>query len=555
MIEKFMFKDKKRKLLIVEDEYVNREILNSVLSNDYDLMMAEDGLEALKNIEENKNTISLILLDLVIPKISGIELLEEINSNNELQNIPVVVVTSDKEQEVKCLNLGAADFISKPYPGSSIILARIKRIIELYEDRNTINYTEKDSLTNLLTKEYFYKYANDYDIRYKKKNMDSIMIKIRDLHIIKERFGINYSNNILINFANRLIDIMPKINGIVCKNDSESFLIYCPNLDDYNQFYNEISNNDINIQIGVYQNVDKKIDIDMRFERAEMALDKIKGNMSKYIEFYDEKLKEKEIYEAELIDEFPKALNEKQFIVYYQPKYNIKGEKSILSSAEALVRWNHPKFGLISPKIFITLFEEKGLIGLLDHYVWSEVGKQINQWKLKYNTSIPVSVNVSRVDLYNPHLIDDFNNIIKDNNLDYSDLLLEITESACTDETDNIISRIEELRKIGFKIEMDDFGTGYSSLSMISKMPLDALKIDMIFIKNAFENKKANKMIEIILDIASYLNVPTIAEGVETKEQVLALKEMGCDIVQGYYFSKPIPVNEFDDFLLNKKEM
>ena len=130
MIEKFMFKDKKRKLLIVEDEYVNREILNSVLSNDYDLMMAEDGLEALKNIEENKNTISLILLDLVIPKISGIELLEEINSNNELQNIPVVVVTSDKEQEVKCLNLGAADFISKPYPGSSIILARIKRIIE-----------------------------------------------------------------------------------------------------------------------------------------------------------------------------------------------------------------------------------------------------------------------------------------------------------------------------------------------------------------------------------------------------------------------------------------
>ena len=555
MIEKFMFKDKKRKLLIVEDEYVNREILNSVLSNDYDLMMAEDGLEALKNIEENKNTISLVLLDLVIPKISGIELLEEINSNNELQNIPVVVVTSDKEQEVKCLNLGAADFISKPYPSSSIILARIKRIIELYEDRNTINYTEKDSLTNLLTKEYFYKYANDYDIRYKKKNMDSIMIKIRDFHIIKERFGINYSNNILINFANRLIDIMPKINGIVCKNDSESFLIYCPNLDDYNQFYNEISNNDINIQIGVYQNVDKKIDIDMRFERAEMALDKIKGNMSKYIEFYDEKLKEKEIYEAELIDEFPKALNEKQFIVYYQPKYNIKGEKSILSSAEALVRWNHPKFGLISPKIFITLFEEKGLIGLLDHYVWSEVGKQINQWKLKYNTSIPVSVNVSRVDLYNPHLIDDFNNIIKDNNLDYSDLLLEITESACTDETDNIISRIEELRKIGFKIEMDDFGTGYSSLSMISKMPLDALKIDMIFIKNAFENKKANKMIEIILDIASYLNVPTIAEGVETKEQVLALKEMGCDIVQGYYFSKPIPVNEFDDFLLNKKEM
>ena len=144
-------------------------------------------------------------------------------------------------------------------------------------------------------------------------------------------------------------------------------------------------------------------------------------------------------------------------------------------------------------------------------------------------------------------------NITKENGLANSDLLLEITESAATEEINIIIDKINELRMLGFKIEIDDFGTGYSSLSMINKIPLDALKIDMIFIRNAFTSQNDNQMIKIIIDIASYLKVPTIAEGVETIEQVAVLKTLGCDIVQGYYFSKPIPADEFKKFIIEKK--
>ena len=162
---------------------------------------------------------------------------------------------------------------------------------------------------------------------------------------------------------------------------------------------------------------------------------------------------------------------------------------------------------------------------------------------------MPVSVNVSRVDLYDPCLLQTLQGIVERNGLDCADLLLEITESAYTDEVDMILSRVKSLRDAGFKIEIDDFGTGYSSLSMINKIPLDALKIDMIFVRNAFAGQNDSQMIKIIIDLASYLGVPTIAEGVESKDQIEALRKLGCDIVQGYCFSKPVPPQEFEKFI------
>ena len=165
----------KRKILIVEDEYVNREIVKNILKDDYEIFEAEDGETALELLNSNKNSLSLILLDLFLPKLSGLEILNIIQSNPELNNIPVIVLTSDKELEVQCLQYGASDFISKPYPDSSIIKARINRVVELFEDRQTIKSTERDALTRLYTKEYFYKYVADED----KLNPNSIWTLLR----------------------------------------------------------------------------------------------------------------------------------------------------------------------------------------------------------------------------------------------------------------------------------------------------------------------------------------------------------------------------------------
>ncbi len=552
----YLFDNKKRTILIADDEYINRELLGNILKDNYELLYAEDGLDAYNQMVKYKDKISLVLLDLIMPKMSGIELLGKVKDDPRLLNIPIIVVTSDSNSEEMSLDLGAADFLPKPYPRSTVILARINRTIMLYEDRKIIKHTERDPLTNLYNLDYFYHYGKLFDQFYK-DDMDAILLNIRNFHILNERFGTKFCNDLLKTTASKIKEYMKEVKGIVCRRDADVFMIYCRHQDDYTKLLNELKDEDsgIIIKMGIYSNVDKSIDLSIRFDRAKQAVDKIRGSLTKNIEYYNDKIREKELYEEQLINDFKKSLNNNEFKVYYQPKFNIHNEIPYLTSAEALVRWFHPTLGLISPGVFIPLFEENGLIEQLDIFVWSSVGKQLKEWKEKFGYIVPVSVNVSRIDMYDPNFINNISNIVKENGLSTSDVLLEITESAYTEDSVQIIDIANKLKELGFKIEMDDFGTGYSSLNMISELPIDVLKLDMVFIRNAFKEENDTKIIEFIIDIAKYLDVPVIAEGVETKEQVLSLKKLGCDIIQGYYFSKPIPSDEFESFIIKRKGM
>ena len=289
--------------------------------------------------------------------------------------------------------------------------------------------------------------------------------------------------------------------------------------------------------------------MERRFDRANMACDSVKTGYAGSIGMYDSSMHDQELFHEQLIEDFHKAIAEKQFVVFYQPKFDIHLDKPVLTSAEALVRWVHPTLGFISPGEFIPLFEENGLIQELDQYVWDVTATQIHDWKTRFGVSVPISVNVSRIDMYDPLLAATFRRIVDSHHITSGDLLLEITESAYTKESDQIIRAVNDLRDLGFRIEMDDFGTGYSSLNMISSLPIDALKLDMQFIRQAFTEGGNTKLLEIIMDIADYLSVPVIAEGVETEEQLHSLKALGCNFVQGFYFSKPVPPSEFEKFL------
>ncbi len=205
-----------------------------------------------------------------------------------------------------------------------------------------------------------------------------------------------------------------------------------------------------------------------------------------------------------------------------------------------------PEMGFLSPGIFIPLFEANGLIQKLDRYVFRETARQIREWKDRLGVSVPVSVNVSRLDIFEPDLCEFFKALIKEYRLEPTDLLLEITESVYADEPDQMIAVIEELRAAGFKIEMDDFGSGYSSLNMLAMLPIDYLKLDIRFLQNLGDSRKKLMMIKLMLDIAKHLEVPVVAEGVETQDQYMMLRDLGCDIIQGYYFAKPLPPAEFE---------
>ena len=221
----------------------------------------------------------------------------------------------------------------------------------------------------------------------------------------------------------------------------------------------------------------------------------------------------------------------------------------VLCSAEALVSWQHPELGRVRPDLFIPLFERNGLVTRLDRYVWEEAAKQIKKWKDRLNVTIPVSVNVSRVDIAAPDMTEFITRIVRENELKPEEYMLEITESAYTEDSKHIIEVVEGLRSLGHMIEMDDFGSGYSSLNMLTSMPIDALKMDKAFIRNIQPGNKDMKLVELVLNIAKTLDIPVVAEGVETEEELMMLKAAGCDIIQGYYFSKPIPPEEMKKFI------
>ena len=561
---KFHSLNGKRLVLIVEDEAINREMLGFILKEHYELLFAATGEEALEAIRANFDTLSLILLDLNLPDMHGLEILRKIRENPHFSQIPIIVMTSDKESEVESLTVGASDFIPKPYPMPKVILARANRIIELSEDRNIIRWTERDHLTGLYNREYFYRYADQFDLFHKDMAMDAIVLDINHFHMINERYGKAVADEVLKQVGEKVREIVQDDGGIVCRREADTFLVYCPHRDDYSEILENASiefgeegksRTRIRMRMGVYSEADKSIDIERRFDRAKLASDSVRSSFTKAIAIYDNAMHESEIFSEQLLEGFTEALEQKQFEVYYQPKFDIRPAEPVLSSAEALVRWRHPDLGMVSPGIFIPLFEKNGLVPELDAYVWREAAAQIRRWKDELGFCVPVSVNVSRVDMLDPELVEKQAALIREYGLDYSDLYLEITESAYTQDADQIIKTVSRLRKLGFTIEMDDFGSGYSSLNMISTLPIDALKLDMQFIRTAFNERKDTRMLEVVFDIAESLHVPTIAEGVETAEQLFTLKAMGCDYVQGYYFSRPVPAEEFRRFLLERKQL
>lgn len=546
-----------RKVLIVDDEFIEREMLGAMLSDLYEIEYAGNGQEALDIIRKEKMTLSLIILDLHMPELDGYSVLEIIRADNELRRIPVIVLTSEKGAEVQSLQLGAADFITKPYDMPDVVRARVQHAIELNENSIIIHETERDELTGLFHKEFFFEYGKRLDIQNDNMPMDAMVVDINRFHIINELYGRDYGDEVLKKLGERIHKLVSETGGLACRFDSNGFYIYLPHNEALQDKLSErivrlndyLNDGNISIRMGVYIDDMSGLNMDQRFDRARLACNKLRHSYTTCFDVYNEELHSKELHEERLIGDMEKALSEKQFKVFYQPKYKISGEQPILTSAEALIRWFHPEFGMVSPGEFIPLFEDNGLIQKLDRFVWTEAAAQIKRWKDEFGVYIPVSVNVSRVDIFNPMLGSILTDLVNINGFAPEKMLLEITESAYTDNSQEIIDTVNKLRKNGFKIEMDDFGSGYSSLNMLTSLPIDALKLDMKFIKNITEDTKACRLVEIMIQIARLLEVPVIAEGVETKEQMELLKSIGCDIIQGYYFSKPLPPEEFSKLI------
>lgn len=426
---------------------------------------------------------------------------------------------------------------------------KTERIKKYHEEQYKASH---DSLTDSYNRESFFNEAKK--ILNKEPDVPRYMLasNIKDFKLLNDLFG-SKTGDALLKKQGELVKLFENQYDICGRISDDKFAMILPKANFNEQIFisciKELellfnaNNYKIHYYLGVYEITNTNESIHSMYNKANMAIDTIKGNYEWIVAYYDNSIMQKLLYEKNIISEFNNAVKENQFLMYLQPQFDCH-EK--LLGAEALIRWQHPTRGLLFPGSFIEIFENSGLIHKLDKFIWEEACKKLKEWELAKRDDLYISVNISTKDFYYLNLYDEFTSLVEKYEINPKNLKLEITETVLMSDLDNHIKIIKDLRKYGFDVEIDDFGSGYSSLNMLKDIYVDVLKIDMIFLRGNHNNNRNKIILSSIISMSKALGILVISEGVETKEQLLMLKEMGCDVFQGYYFEKPIPVKDFE---------
>lgn len=441
-----------------------------------------------------------------------------------------------------------------------VILSICIYIVILYnkKQKQLYKYAYIDPVTQ---KGNIYFFRKNGQEKLEKENASDLYIAILDINkfkMINKAYGYKTGDEILFGIGESLKQILGN-NSIISRysNDYFSMLFECKEdlLALLNKIIKSVENlkikgniYNLSVNMGIYKVKKEDKNISEIMDKAIIAHSASKGDVFDKYHIYDDKMEEELELESKIEQTMYQSLMKKEFKVYYQPKFYTKDET--LYGAEALVRWKHGE-ELIPPNKFIPLFEKNKFILKLDLYIFEQVCQDMKMWKEKYGKDIIVSVNVSRQHFMEEHFLEKYLMIAAKHGINPNNIDLEITESSAIDDGIDILEIMRKMKQLGFLISIDDFGTGYSSLSMLQDMPADILKIDKSFVDKIGKNE--NNIVDYILNIAKELRIKTIAEGVETKEQREYLLKKGCDIIQGYYYSKPLPEEEFEKYFNNQK--
>lgn len=415
-----------------------------------------------------------------------------------------------------------------------------------------------DSLSQIPNKLFFDSEAHKMMDKNPERSYLLASIDARNFKLINGSFGRIIGDQTIRSMAKEIEKIF-KGHGVYARSQSDNFLVLTEDkpenrerielLKDTNIYIHNSTNYQVPIKIGVYPipHYNPAISISQYIDKANIAKSFNESADSNYIQYFTDKMNETLSLQNTIEIEMVKSLQNEEFIVYYQPKYELATDKII--GAEALVRWQHKEKGLISPGMFIPLFEKNGFIIKLDFYVYEAVFKMIRNRILNKENIVPISINVSRCHLGDDKFVEKLEKLVDKYQIPKEYIEIEITESIFSKEDSSAISLINDLKAHGFTISMDDFGSGYSSLNLLRKVPIDVLKIDKVFIDNSDNPERSQVIIEEIISMASKIRLKTICEGVETKVQRDFLKKAGCDMVQGFFYSKPLSYNDFKELL------
>ncbi len=413
-----------------------------------------------------------------------------------------------------------------------------------------------DELTGIYNRQGFYQYTANLLKQHPDISFCLLYWNVRKFKVVNDLFGRESGDKVLIYLANALKEEFGKETASYGRLEGDNF-VCCVPMDIIEQekwvrlgdvsFDADDSEYHFYSCCGLYKIIDPEISVAKMVDRARVAMDTVKNNYLKPYAWYEESMWGSMVEEQQMNNAFRKAITEKQFKVFYQPL--CRATDGVITGAEALVRWEKPGEGMISPGKFIPIFEKNGLVSILDHYVWGEVCRMQKKRIDQGLRVVPVSINVSRVEFYNPHLCEEIYDIVQKYNVPTDLIKIEITESAYAADPTLVQDAVRKLHEYGFIVLMDDFGSGASSLNTLKDLPIDVLKIDMKFIDSFDKNQKSAVILEAVIRMAKWMQLSTVAEGVETKKEWEYLKSMECDVVQGYYFYHPMPEAEFERLL------
>ena len=554
--------DETRTIFVVESEKNKTSSYAELFSGKYDIIKTKIDDKCIDILKKHFSEISLIFLDASDKTKESTDFITMVKSDRIVHNIPVIVIADDSvsDEEEIFLSVGAAGVIrysSKP----NAIFLQVSNIIELKENAENGSLSELDTLTGLYTRQAFFRHAEKIISENPDFNFIICISELDGIKLLNEKDGKQAGDSKLKAVANFLRNV-----GDPCllagRFGGDQFVALFRQDD---EFEKNISMDDVNdvlvsspsegmeeirIKFAIYENVEHDVPVSVICDRALLALQTIRGKYGKRMAKYEESLLIEHERKERIEECMREALANNQFRVYYQPKHDANtGE---LTGAEALIRWEHPEYGFMSPGEFIPIFEDNGFITEVDNFVWKKTCENLHKWIEKGLNVVPISINASKLDFLRPDFFDNLNKASNEMDVPSGLLHIEVTESLFSDQIEELVSILSKCQENGYKIELDDFGSGYSSLNTLSILPLDVVKMDMSLVK-AITDFKSMRVFSACINLARSLGLKTVSEGVETKEQMWAIRELGGDVIQGYYYSKPLSEEDFEKYLSSHK--
>ncbi len=570
-------------ILIIEDEPQIRENIQEILDMEgFATITAEDGWQGVQMAQQYQPDI--IICDLMMPRLDGYGVIKELRQQPLTAEIPFIFLTAKAEHSDmrQGMGIGADDYLTKPFDVNEllqvistqlekrkIVTQRYRGQIEQMEDQ--INYlTRHDSLTGLPNQFFLEEYFNqtrlqaynqgeflpllliDVDILYRNKLFLESSLRNLLLKTVGERLN-------QLNSPNQIIDLIAYLKtdqlALLLKPVQNSNVI----ADTAEQILNSLSqpliinNQEISVQakIGIACYPNDALQLGELLTNAEVTLEHYKQENKIFYHFYNREILDIVFRKVILESDFWQALARNEFLLYYQPQINVNTRKIV--AVEALIRWQHPEYGIISPAEFIPMAEESGFIIPLGEWVVKTACLQLQQLRKEGFEPLNLAVNISAYQFKQENFIKRINTIISDTDFNRELLELELTETVFIQDIAGVKSKINELSNHGIKLSIDDFGTGYSSFKYLQEFSFSNLKIDRYFISNIDKLENKQSIVKTIVQLADNLNINIIAEGVETNEELNWLQHNNCSMIQGYFISRPLTIEDLNNFLLANK--